>query len=106
MTEPLPTSNMRVTLTGKRWILQFLPLGRFRYGERRVVGLCDPPSHPGKKILIDNRLENRDLLEVLLHEMLHAVDWQQSEEAIAEQAHDISVVLWKLGYRRNGKACK
>jgi hypothetical protein len=96
---------MRVTLVGKRWRLRFMPLGRFRYGTRRVVGLCDPPDHPGKEILIDSRLKDRDLLEVLLHEMLHAVDWQQSEEAIATQARDISKVLWKLGYRRSDE-CK
>lgn len=94
---------MRILLLGKRWDLQFLPLGRFRAGGKRVAGLCDSPTKPKKQILIDSRLQDRELLEVLLHEMLHAVDWQQSEESITAQAHDISVVLWKLGYRRGSE---
>jgi hypothetical protein len=92
---------MRVTLLGKRWNLRFLPLGRFRHENEQVLGLCDPPTKPRKEILIDSRLKDLEQLEILLHEMLHAVDWHQSEEIIASQAHDISAVLWKLGYRRS-----
>jgi hypothetical protein len=91
---------MRVTLLGKRWLLRFLPLGRLRSNNERIIGLCDAPTNPKKEILIDNRLVDRELLEVLLHEMMHAVDWQKSEEFITWQARDISTVLWKLGYRR------
>lgn len=92
---------MRVSLLGKRWKLRFLPLGRMKHAEGQVLGLCDPPTKPGKEILIDNKLKDQELLEVLIHEMLHAVDWNQSEETIGTQAHDIAKVLWKLGYRRN-----
>lgn len=97
---------MRITLLGKRWILRFLPLGRLRSNNERINGLCDAPSNPGKEILIDNRLVGCELLEVLLHEMMHAADWQKSEEYIAWQARDIAAVLWKLGYRRNDECQK
>lgn len=84
---------------GKRWNLRFLPLGRLRVNGHQVRGLCDAPSQSNKEILIDSRLKDREQLEVVLHELLHAVDWHQSEEAISRQAADISRVLWKLGYR-------
>lgn len=92
---------MQITLLGKRWKLHFLPLGRFGHESEVVLGMCDPPNKPHKEIRVDSRLKDQELLEVLLHEMLHAVDWHQSEEIIASQAHDIAKVLWKLGYRQN-----
>lgn len=94
---------MLVTLLGKRWKLRFLSLSRTQSeDDERILGLCDPPDKPGKEILIDNGLVDGELLEVLIHEMLHATDWQKSEEFITWQARDIAATLWKLGYRRNG----
>lgn len=97
-------ADRRITLLGKRWLLQFVSLGRHRSPEGNLVdGLCYPPDAPRKKILIDNRLEGRELLRVLLHEMTHAAGWILDEDFIEQQSTDIATVLWDLGYRRQGE---
>lgn len=55
-----------------------------------------------ERILIDERSykRGRSGLELLIHELLHALNPQLSEEAVTEQACDIARVLWALGWRR------
>jgi hypothetical protein len=84
---------MIVQLMGKRWHLRFVP-------RLRADGQCDPPYMPFKEILIATRLSGKRELEVLLHEMLHACNWQFDEEHISQMASDIADVLWRLKYRR------
>jgi len=36
----------------------------------------------------------------LLHECLHASDWNKSEKVVDRTATDIGNLLWRLGYRR------
>jgi hypothetical protein len=92
---------MQISLLGKRWKLEFTPLGRARVSGEQVIGLCESPNQRGKRILIDSRLEDKQLLEVLIHEMLHAADWQKCESVVGAQAKDMTEVLWKLGYRKH-----
>ncbi len=91
---------MRIRLLNKFWELCFLKLGRYRVDGSPIRGSCDPPDAKNKKILIDETLHGKELLEVLLHEMGHACDWPRSEEYITQQAEDMANVLWRLGYRR------
>ena len=58
--------------------------------------VCDPAAN---KIQILRRLRGRRKLEVIIHELLHACDWQATERSVEETAHHISRVLWALGYR-------
>ncbi len=84
---------MIVQLAGKRWRLQFVP-------RMNDDGQCDPPDRPCKAISIARKLRGERQLEVLLHELLHASNWQLDEEHITQIAADIAHVLWRLGYRR------
>lgn len=59
------------------------------------------PRNPtvGRKVLIDCRLSGRSRLETEIHELLHVLYPQLSEESVTSAAKDISRVLWSLGYR-------
>jgi hypothetical protein len=42
----------------------------------------------------------RLMLTVLLHECLHASNWNKSEKVVDRTAIDIGKLLWRLNYRR------
>ena len=42
----------------------------------------------------------RLMLITLLHECLHASNWNKSEKVVDRTAIDIGKLLWRLGYRR------
>lgn len=56
-------------------------------------------SAPDHRILVDTRLRGQRRLEVEIHEVLHALYPQLSEEAVTNGAIDLRRILWKLGYR-------
>ena len=89
---------MHVKLLGKRWRIE-RPRSITRDGEPQH-GECDPPTVPGKSIRVADYLSDRVELETYLHEALHACDWTKDEEWVEATAHDLSVMLWRLGYRR------
>jgi hypothetical protein len=85
---------MKIKLLGKVWTLIRKPLVA-------ADGYCDHPQTQAKKIVIDSRLKDRRELEVLIHEMLHAVDWHKDEHSFIEPvAEDVARALWRLGYRK------
>ena len=94
MAKKLP-KRKRVTVLGKRWTLRFVNL-------RKNDGDIDPPSVVGKQIRIDPSLDDRLLMEIILHELHHGADWRADEDYVARLAADQSTILWDLGYRRNG----
>jgi hypothetical protein len=86
----------QITVLGKRWRLKFVP--RAVVGHRRD-GTCDSPKDKNKTIHIAQSLKGERLLDVLIHEMLHAADWHKDEEWISTVASDMARALWRLGYR-------
>lgn len=61
---------------------------------RRDDGACSPPSESNRTIEIESRIQNPfRLMEVALHEGLHAAFWDMSEEAIGEAASDIARLI-------------
>ena len=87
---------MHVTILGRRW--------RFKWFRRtrtnQIFGQCDAPKTKGRCIKVANNLTDKDTLETVIHEVLHAANWVHSEEHIANVAHDVARILWRLGYRR------
>lgn len=83
---------MNLHLCGRRWRLVFVP-------RLNADGECDPPDTVSKAIRIAKRLRGQRLLEVLVHEMLHACGWPIDEQFITRAAEDIGRNLWRLGYR-------
>jgi hypothetical protein len=56
-------------------------------------GVCDSPKAEAPTIKYSNTLKGEELLEVLIHEVLHACLWDLDEHAIDESAVIISKVL-------------
>ena len=51
-----------------------------------------------RKIIIDSRLTGVELLETILHEILHIQQPDLSEEAVLRYSKETAEVLWKIGY--------
>lgn len=91
---------MHLTILGKRW--------RFRWTKRRemphTLGECDDKTTTNKEIRIRSDQSEFDILDVIIHEILHAADEHKSEEWVLHAGTDIARALWRLGYRRVGEA--
>lgn len=83
--------NVPIKILGKHYELEFvdsLP------GDAR--GICDAPHVRNKKIRILNTLQGEELIELLIHEMLHAGLWIIDEEIVHYLGKDLAKVIWKL----------
>lgn len=72
---------------------------KWRYSRLKgnAEGWCfSPPEH---RIVIEERLRGQRRLEVEIHEALHALFPQVSEEVVTGAAVDLRRILWSLGYR-------
>jgi len=92
---------MIVQILGKRWQLKFCRMLSPGAGEKPDHGQCDHPDKIRKEIRINSTLEDRQELEAIIHECAHAARWHVDEEFIEQEAYDLSVILWRLNYRRN-----
>ena len=73
-------------------------------------GWCDRPKTPDPReypairipagLKAGNSRAAREGLIILIHECLHAENWDKSEKKVDEAACDIGSLLWRLGYRR------
>jgi len=65
------------------------------------AGFCEEP-HPKMPTLYVgmNELSEPEQLRVLIHESLHACDWQKQEVLVHQTSKDIARFLWRLGYRK------
>lgn len=85
------------TIHGLRWLLRFTRLRGQAAGWAYLPDAKRPRMQ--RKILVDDRLKNRPLLETILHECIHVSFPSASEDHVTESARDIARVLWTLGYR-------
>jgi hypothetical protein len=79
-----------VYIAGQRWKIQRARL-------RTLYGDC---NYDLRRIRIDERLAGTDLLDTLLHELIHARWPDLAEESVAEFAGILTTVLEQEGYRR------
>lgn len=66
-----------------------------------ACGWCDSPTKKGKKIQIKADQPEKGLLDTVLHEALHGVNYHWSEHHVAKVAEQLTQLLWSLGYRRD-----
>ncbi len=86
-----------VKIRGKVWRVRYrVPPG--------TSGMCDDPSIAGKTIRLCAAETGRERLATFLHELLHAGQWDLSEEAVDELASDISRECWRAGLRWSDEA--
>jgi hypothetical protein len=77
----------------KRWRIEHKGI-KGRWGE------CENPDAKDK-VLVLPKLHHgsKVLMEVAIHEGLHACLWDLNEEPVHDTARDISSFLWRLGFR-------
>lgn len=79
------------TLNGdERWLIRFTTLKGDAYG----ITYTQKAKRP--RIVIHDELRGRHRLTVLLHELLHAIFPQASEEVVEQAGKDLSKVLLAL----------
>ena len=88
---------MRIRIGRRTWSLDFVR--RDDMQSRSNWGECDPPTLRAPKITVRRSLAPRAMLEVTIHELLHAVRPELSEEAVTDSASIIARVLYRLGAR-------
>jgi hypothetical protein len=68
-------------------------------------GYCDIPdeSTTDYRIGISPRLRGRALLETSIHETLHAIRPDMTENQVDEAAKFQTAILWDMGFRLKGK---
>ena len=87
----------RFRLLGDMWTLYHLPIVKHDDG-RRVRAQCDKEV---RRIEIDQaHSKGQEHLELLLHELLHALNWLASEKVVTDAARDMARVITRLGYSR------
>ena len=91
---------MYITVRGKRWKLLFEYLSK----SLKCWGICDSPAHSAKRIRVHKALRGEHRLEIILHEIMHAANWDLAEEAVAETARDMARTLTRLGYSNESAA--
>jgi hypothetical protein len=67
-----------------------------KLGREQVYGLASSDGI----IEIDERLKGKKHLEILVHEVLHLLYPEETEEAIEKKSVTLCKVLWKEKYRR------
>lgn len=76
------------------------------------IGWCDRPGRPDPAeypairlpdgLPCGNNRKAREGLITLIHEMIHAEDWDLTEAIVDRIAVDMGSLLWRLGFRRRG----
>lgn len=67
-----------------------------KLGKEQAYGI----SSSDGVIEIDSRIRSKKHLEVLIHEVLHILQPEDSEEEIVKKSVTLTKILWKEGYRR------
>ena len=82
------------TLNGdERWLIRWTELTGQAYG----LTYTQKAKHP--RIVLHDGMRGKHRLTVLVHELLHAIFPQASEEVIEQAGKDIGKVLWSHNYR-------
>jgi hypothetical protein len=82
------------TLNGdERWLIRWTELTGQAYG----ITYTQKAKHP--RIVLHDGMRGKHRLTVLIHELLHAIFPQASEEVIEQAGKDVAKVLWSHNYR-------
>lgn len=93
----IPQEEISIKINQKDWkikIVNSMDLSSTTCGE------CDDPKYKNPQIWIKRSLKPIDLMDTIIHEVLHAIRPELSEEAVMETGTTIAKVLWKLNYRK------
>lgn len=80
---------IRTTIRDQVWRVEFANIGDFGHCE---YGSC----RRTRRIRLSPSQSDADLLDTVIHEMIHAQDWDLSEEAVTQRATEIATVLQRV----------
>lgn len=70
---------------------------KYRTKDGLVVGKCDAPDTPNKRLRLAKGLKGSALAEELLHEMIHGAAWHIDEKFVRQFAEDYRVAAEQFG---------
>jgi hypothetical protein len=80
---------IRAKIRDQVWRVEFAHIGDFGHCE---YGSC----RRTRRIRLSPTQSDADLLDTVIHEMIHAQDWDLSEEAVTQRATEIATVLQRV----------
>ena len=80
---------IRAKIRDQVWRVEFAHIGDFGHCE---YGSC----RRTRRIRLSPTQSDADLLDTVIHEMIHAQDWDLSEEAVTQRATEMATVLGRL----------
>jgi hypothetical protein len=80
---------IRATIRGDVWRVEFAHIGDYGHCE---YGSC----RRTRRIRLSPSQSDAELLDTVIHEMIHAQDWDLSEEAVSQRATEIATVVERL----------
>ena len=90
-----PPKEIAAKFNKKRWRIRFV-----NKLARGALGDCQDSKKASERIIrIKSSQKEEDVLDTLIHEMLHAIFPQLTEDTIYDAANDLSRTLYKIGYR-------
>lgn len=85
-----------VILNRRRWRVLFTSA----YIPPDEDGLCDDPSTKKRAFRVRPSLRGVRLIDILIHEMMHAWNWDIADDIVANTAYHASHILTELGWVR------
>ena len=87
--------EIKAKFNNRRWKIKFV--NRLAKG---TFGDCQDSKKASERIIrVKKSQKEEDVLDTLIHEMLHAIFPQLTEDTVYDAANDLSRTLYKLGYR-------
>lgn len=96
----LPEEEITIKINKKNWKIKIVKSTEL---SPSTCGECDHPSTAKPEIWVKRSLKPKDLMDTVIHEVIHAIRPELSEEAVLETASTIADALWKLKYRKEKK---
>ena len=96
----IPEEEITIKINKKNWKVKIVKSTEL---SPACVGECDDPGYAKPEIWVKRSQKPLDLMDTIIHEVLHAVRPELSEEAVLDTATTIAKVLWKFNYRKNSK---
>lgn len=89
---------MQISISGKWWKIE----ERDDVDHGDSYGHCDFDAKPGPTIRIQTNLPPKEKADTLIHEMLHAIYPDLSEESVNKAGTDIAIALNEMGLLKQG----
>lgn len=98
-----PEEEITLKINKKNWKIRIVKSTDM---SPRSLGECDHPEYAKPEIWVKRTQKPIDLMDTIIHEVLHAIRPELSEEAVLDTATTIAKALWKLNYRKMPRDAK